>query len=120
MGGQKWRSRRSAGGQRGGAQDRESMALTCVSVRQGQADAVVSFRCCPSETASELISPSFEDMKQTSDSDNNCRVTNLLYEDSDAAFCTNHVIVDSVKCDTHSVSFLLHTLLLYYCRLRLL
>lgn len=85
----------------------ESMVhVTCVSVRQGQADAVISFRRCPSESASELISPH---LKQTSDSGNNCRVTNLLYEDSDAAFCTNHVIVDNVKkCDTRCILSVTH------------
>lgn len=67
----------------------ESRVLTCVSVSQGQVVAVSSFSCCPSESASELISPSFAEMKQTSDSSSNCRATDLLSDDSDAAFSTN-------------------------------
>lgn len=109
VGGQEWRLRRSAGGQR----DREHGVDMCF-CQTGSTGCCLSFRCCPSESASELISPSFEDMRQTSDSDNNCRVTNLLFEDSDAAFCTNHVIGEIVKCNTHRVSFLLHTVLLLY------
>lgn len=71
----------------------ESRVLTCVSVSQGQAVVVSSFSRCPSESASELISPSFAEMKQTSDSSSNCRATDLLSDDSDAAFSTSHVTV---------------------------
>lgn len=71
----------------------ESKVLTCVSVSQGQAVAVFSFSCCPSQSASELISPSFTEMKQTSDSSSNCRATDLLSYDSDATFSTSHVTV---------------------------
>ena len=75
----------------------ESRVLTCVSVSQGQANAVFSFSCHPSECVSELISPSFAEMKQTSDSSRNCRATDLLSDDSDAAFSKSHVTVGNVK-----------------------
>lgn len=65
------------GGQRGG----------------GQAAAVFSFSCCPSVNASELIPSSFAAMKKTSDSSNNCRATDLLSDDSDAAFSTSLVTI---------------------------
>lgn len=70
-----------------------SRMLTCVSVIQGQADVVSSFICCPSESDSELISPSFAEMRQTSGSSSNCRATDLLSDDSDATFSSSHVTV---------------------------
>ena len=71
----------------------ESRVLTRVSVSQGQVDAVASFSCCPSESASELISPSFAEMKQISGSSSNCKATDRLSDYSDAAFSTRHVTV---------------------------
>lgn len=74
----------------------EGRVLTCVSVRQGQAVGVSFFSGSPSESACKLISPSFAEMKQTSDSRINCRVTDLLSDDSDAAFSTRQS-VDRIK-----------------------
>lgn len=74
----------------------EGRVLTCVSVRQDQAVGVSFFSGSPSESACKLISPSFAEMKQTSDSCINCRVTDLRSDDSDAAYSTRQS-VDRIK-----------------------
>lgn len=82
--------------------------LTCVSVSRGQAVAVSSFSCCPSESTGELISPSFAEMQRTSDSSSNCRATDLLPDDSDAAFSTSQPGMSgsgTVATDTHRCDF---------------
>lgn len=68
----------------------ESRVLTRIFVSQGQVVAVSSLRCYPSESTGELIPPSFAEMKQTSDLNSNCRATDRLSDDSDAAFSTSH------------------------------